>query len=686
MKCNLIQTIVLTVFTLAVVSNAAMAQTSDEFNVYAQSAPQGVMLIVDGPALHPSSASQANGWIGYNLYRRAKSDTLVQRVTDKPLSRIGSLAELRAVAGDGINGLATFLGAKDTAALWSMIANGDEQIVSLEALLKSFRKLMGHLYVDTQVVVGSTYVYYGAEVDSAGNESAPSDTVEVTVGSPMFPLLGPKGVNVEIGDEQVTLRWIINPDDSGAFSYNVYRAADSAGYFQRLNREDILALRFGDADTLAPEMTFVDSTVYNQRTYYYAVVSADYAGNESPRNILPARAHDVTAPLKPENVLAQDDKNGIRLTWNKSEASDIGGYNIYRSLNPDSSFVKLNHTLSPTDSAYYVDYLATLHRDYYYRISAVDKAGNESERSALAVAMFHTPARPLPPNGVTATADTNAVSISWQIATDTLVRGYYIYRANRWRGDFTQVSPLLVRSDSLWTDTTYGLSSHGVYYYSLRSVTVSDQYSPYSEAVLCSPLGDNDEAPSPPQSFFGYADIDGNRLFWTPPQSAAGFGFNLYRYKADTADDIVLLNRTPLPLMTGHYTDTTVIDTYGSYTYLIRSITADNIEGQPSHPVTVSRATGELAPPERVRCSNYTDSVRISWNISQQDNVSGYRLYRRQVGSDVVLLSPDMLAKSISSFTDTQAHRGTRYYYSLATIGPDGAEGLRSPEIEILVR
>ncbi|MBN4057128.1 hypothetical protein JYU19_02350 [bacterium AH-315-J21] len=123
--------------------------------------------------------------------------------------------------------------------------------------------------------------------DSFPEPSTPTDTVEVTVGVPLFNLLGPTSVQIKTDDEQATLTWTANPDDSGAFSFNVYRASDSAGYFQRLNRTDILALVFGDDDTEAPEMTFVDSTVYNQRTYYYSVVSVDYSGNESPRILIP---------------------------------------------------------------------------------------------------------------------------------------------------------------------------------------------------------------------------------------------------------------------------------------------------------------------------------------------------------------------------------------------------------------
>ncbi len=671
---------------IGVTSNKSLAQSSDDFRVYAQSAPKGVMLVIEGPALHKSSASQTNGWTGYNIYRHKKGDSLQELVTESPLSRIGSFSELRAIGKEGVDGMVTFIGATDTTDLWNMIVTSDERIQSLEFLLKPFRKLMGHLLVDTLVSLDSTYVYYCAQVDSAGKESAPSDTVEVTVGVPMFPLLGPNLVEVETGDKQVTLKWTANPDDSGAFSFNVYRSADSASFYQRLNREEILALRFGDDDTQAPEMKFIDSTVFNQRTYYYAVVSADYAGNESERQVILARAHDNSPPAKPENVLAIGEREGIRITWEKSPDNDVIGYNIFRSIDADSQFTQVNTAPTPNDSAYYIDYSATLHRDYYYRVTALDKAGNESDRSAQAIAMFHTPVRPLPPNGLKTEPDSSAVKLSWQIIPDTLVRGYYIYRARSWGSDFTQVSALIIRDDSTWTDTTYGLSPRGTYMYAMRSVTYSDQYSPYTEAVSGSPLAKPDEAPQAPQSFFGHADIDGNRLFWTPSSDNSVFGYNIYRAPASDNTNAVRLNALPVMAMTGHFTDTTATSAATSFTYWLRSVTSDNREGQPSHPVTISRAIGALLPPGGIRCLNYGDSIRVVWNITNQDNVDGYRLYRRSAVGAAKLISGSIIAKDKSAFPDKDVRSGIRYYYSLSAVGANGSEGIRSREIEVLTK
>ncbi|MBN4057129.1 hypothetical protein JYU19_02355 [bacterium AH-315-J21] len=283
------------------------------------------------------------------------------------------------------------------------------------------------------------------------------------------------------------------------------------------------------------------------------------------------------------------------------------------------------------------------------------------------------------------------MKLAWDIVTDSLVRGYYIYRARSWGSDFTQVSELLDRVDSSWVDTTYGLSSRGTYMYALRSVTLGDQYSPYTEAVSGSPLAEGDETPQAPQSFFGHADIDGNRLFWLPPTDNSVFGYNVYRkpvYRAPENNNAsaVRLNSLPVLFMTGHFTDTLATGYGSSYDYFLRSVTSDAVEGESSHSVTITRAVGALLPPGGIRCLNYGDSVRIVWNATNQDNVDGYRVYRRSVSGVAELISGALITREQTGYQDNSIDAKTRYYYSLSAVGANGVEGLRSSEIEVLTK
>lgn len=77
-------------------------------------------------------------------------------------------------------------------------------------------------------------------------------------------------------------------------------------------------------------------------------------------------------------------RDGINiLSWEKSAASDLAGYRIYRSLTPLTGFVEI----LATEFNEYRDQDLTNRRKYYYQITALDLAGNESERSETLMSM-----------------------------------------------------------------------------------------------------------------------------------------------------------------------------------------------------------------------------------------------------------------------------------------------------------
>ena len=72
------------------------------FGVVPLSSPNGMMLLIGGPLLHPSAANANGGWIGYHIYRKSAKDTGFVQITSVPLSRPGSLEELEKLMGGAI--------------------------------------------------------------------------------------------------------------------------------------------------------------------------------------------------------------------------------------------------------------------------------------------------------------------------------------------------------------------------------------------------------------------------------------------------------------------------------------------------------------------------------------------------------------------------------------------------------
>jgi hypothetical protein len=92
---------------------------------------------------------------------------------------------------------------------------------------------------------------------------------------------------------------------------------------------------------------------------------------------------DVFPPAAPENLTAGSANAVINLFWTANSEPDLAGYNIYRAERadaPESEWIKLNselHTLTT-----YRDETTLRGKTYFYKVTAVDRAGNVSPPSA----------------------------------------------------------------------------------------------------------------------------------------------------------------------------------------------------------------------------------------------------------------------------------------------------------------
>ncbi|RJX19163.1 MAG: hypothetical protein C4575_09165, partial [Desulforudis sp.] len=83
---------------------------------------------------------------------------------------------------------------------------------------------------------------------------------------------------------------------------------------------------------------------------------------------------DHTPPAAPESLFANPNSGRVDLGWNPSSDPDTAGYRIYRSSTPGEGYLLLGNTYND----YYLDYDVEVGTLYYYVVTALDGAGNES--------------------------------------------------------------------------------------------------------------------------------------------------------------------------------------------------------------------------------------------------------------------------------------------------------------------
>jgi hypothetical protein len=192
----------------------------------------------------------------------------------------------------------------------------------------------------------------------------------------------------KIAEDAITLTWeppAANIDGStpvNLLGYNVYRVDESQS---DLNQTPINS-------TLVSGTTYSDRNFKFGQSYRYLVrsVSLGTGGAQVESlnsNAVAAEPRDVFAPAPPERPSIAPDPSFGRLAifFAANKESDIAGYNIYRSTDPNlpkPSWTKLNPELLTRTN--YRDERVESGKTYYYYIVAVDNAGNISQPSEVA--------------------------------------------------------------------------------------------------------------------------------------------------------------------------------------------------------------------------------------------------------------------------------------------------------------
>jgi len=96
---------------------------------------------------------------------------------------------------------------------------------------------------------------------------------------------------------------------------------------------------------------------------------------------------DTTPPAKPAGLAGVGRNQVVLLKWAKNMEADLAGYRIYRSETPLTGFTEL----AKTEFTEFKDPGLVNSKKYYYRLSAVDRAGNESPQSDTLAAMPVSP-------------------------------------------------------------------------------------------------------------------------------------------------------------------------------------------------------------------------------------------------------------------------------------------------------
>lgn len=265
------------------------------------------------------------------------------------------------------------------------------------------------IFDESDLKDGTTYTYALSSIDDKNVESPLSDPVPVeTIRNPVLSL-----------DRDDLLRKVIlswKPVDNVA-GYYLYRKTENTGW------KKVAGISGASKINITDEKELSDG-----QQYLYYLAAYDDKKETGPSNEVKAKTKDL--PVFPADLQAQGGLvKSVKISWTPLEDPDVGGYNIYRG--PDNGNMKKIATIREYKSDTYLDKGEAFTplddgRNYFYAITSFNLFDAEGKLSAYVQAST----KPIPAavKGLSASAGTDHILISWEKNPETDIKSNYVYR------------------------------------------------------------------------------------------------------------------------------------------------------------------------------------------------------------------------------------------------------------------
>lgn len=321
-----------------------------------------------------------------------------------------------------------------------------------------------YLFEDENLTNGKQYEYCVTSYSVFGRESDRSQPVRLVPNSDA-PLMPPAAIAALAAADSVLISWAASIDKR-VRGFHVYRGLPlkppTRLTVQQLSEK---SRQYTDRPRSIPSVTIA-----------YSLTSLDSAGNESERSF----EHSVPVPDNlppdvPQFFVAQGERGRILLSWSRSQAIDIHGYEIGRSTKAAGEYSLITGVV--TDSLLADSVPASSGKTaFWYKLRSVDLHGNRSNWTAATLGKIPDIIAPPTPAISSIKNGDRLITLEWQASYDKDLMGYWINRT-----DDTLFTPVTLNRDLLPPTSAYFNDSSAtpgvLYFYEVVSMDSAMNYS-----------------------------------------------------------------------------------------------------------------------------------------------------------------------------------------------------------------
>ena len=506
-------------------------------------------------------------------------------------------------------------------------------------------------FTDTGLVNGEEYSYQVA-AHNDGGEGPRSSTDTAT---PFGPPGAPRNLEATSGDSQIILAWEAPSNDGGRSitGYNIYRGTSPGG-------EASTPL----ASTSSATLTYTDDGVTNGQVYYYLVRAVNEEGPGDPSN--EASATPATVPDAPSLTSTKAGSGYIVLQW--TAPSDNGGapitkYRVYRGTAPgeESLLAEIGNVLTYNSTG------LTNGQTYYYKVSAVNSAGEGELSNELGAMPITVPSAPTLD---TAAPGNGQVTLAWSAPSNN--GGSTVLSYNIYRGTSPGAELLIANAGNTLSYIDTNVTNGVTYYYKVSAVNIMGVGAASNERGA-RPVGPP-TAPSNLQASPGDAHI---YLTWQEPSSNGGSAitnYGVWRGTYSGGESFLADAGTNL-----WYNDTGLVNGVAYY-YFVRAENAVGVGPQSGEVWDIPRQAATVpAAPQGLTATPGNGQVTLDWSVPISNGgaaITGYKVYRgTSSGATTILTTLD----NVLTYTDTTVTNDNDYYYQVSALNSVG-EGPKSSQ------
>jgi len=203
------------------------------------------------------------------------------------------------------------------------------------------------------------------------------------------PPMAPGDVRTTVTESAIALTWSeAEPPPGATFGgYRVYRAQMESAQEGSAAKLKSPSQMVGTSTTPQYEdlhFEFGETYLYTVRSVAAFGPDLVESGDSAAAMLTPRDTFSPAAPTGLEAVIVPATPQGgsyVELSWGISAEPDLAGYRVYRSGREDAAGSLLNNELLPSPA--FRDISVVPGGRYFYRVSAVDRAGNESPMSIV---------------------------------------------------------------------------------------------------------------------------------------------------------------------------------------------------------------------------------------------------------------------------------------------------------------